>query len=191
MILGYFTRAADIATEAGSIYAYLMNPWNLCQILNVFTFTGIIIVRFIYVLRAANISYEVNTIGNNGQENIPDEDGIPDYEGYVRVNMTIQIWRVGRNLLAIGCFLNFALSFKYIRASPQLSQVTETVVTALPEMGRITFIFFIILLGFTLALKLIIGTAVDGFVESCCHRNFLEATLSQYHLLSILTGMPI
>ena len=84
-------------------------------------------------LRAANIQYNVPTFDKDGQEDIP--EGTPDYDAYVRIHMTVQIWRVGRNLLAIGVFINFARSFKYVRASVHLSQVTDTVATALPEMG--------------------------------------------------------
>ena len=160
-----FIAPTKVATEFGSIFAYLTDPWNALDILNVITFMGIIVTRFIYVLRAANISYEVNTIGEDGQEKIPDGDGVPDYDAYVRINMTVQLWRVGRNMLAIGVFLNFARSFKYVRASAHLNQVTETITTALPEMGRITFVFLILFLGFTLALKIIVGTAVDGYAD--------------------------
>ena len=111
-------------------------------------------------LRAANIQYNVPTFDKDGQEDIP--ESTPDYDAYMRIHMTVQIWRVGRNLLAIGVFINFARSFKYVRASVHLSQVTDTVATALPEMGRITLVFFILFMGFTLALKIIVGTAVDG-----------------------------
>jgi|MDSY01.2.fsa_nt_gb hypothetical protein len=49
MVLGYFTRAAEIATEFGSLYAYVADTWNFLDIMNVFTFMGIVIARFVYV----------------------------------------------------------------------------------------------------------------------------------------------
>lgn len=87
-------------------------------------FINLIKVRAIYTLRSAALTYGVNTLDKNG-EPVDLDDGSDDYNDYFRVRQTVELWRVGRNLLAIGVFINFGRAFKYVRASRRLSQVKE------------------------------------------------------------------
>lgn len=98
------------------------------------------------------------------------DDGAADYDGYYRVRQTIEMWRVGRNLLAIGVFVNFARAFKFVRASKKLSQVSETLAAAAPEVANLMVVFLVLFCGFALCFRLLVATSVPGyadFVDSC------------------------
>lgn len=135
MVLAYLLRAADVASAAGSMKAYFKDPWNLLDILNVVCFLGLVITRATYMLRSAVLTYDVYSLSDDDgrQPQVIDDDS-PDFDSYYRVRQTVEMWRVGRNLLAFGVFVNFARAFKYVRASPKLSVLTQTVAEAIPLM---------------------------------------------------------
>lgn len=94
-------------------------------------------------------------------------------------------------------FINFGRAFKYVRASRRLSQLSETISYALPDLGWLSVIFLILFLGFLLALRLLVGHGVDGyadFIDGCF--SLLELVLGEFGRLNSMfalqpTLMPI
>jgi len=97
------------------------------------------------------------------------------------------MWRVGRNLLAIGVFVNFARAFKFVRASKKLSSVSETLAETMPEVSILMFIFLVLFCGFALAFRLLVATSVAGyadFIDSCFSlMGIVLGDFGQFHAL--------
>jgi len=191
-VLAYLTKVADVAADAGSIRAFLKNGWNILDLLNVWTFSCLVVVRAIYTLRTAALTYAVNGLDKNNEPVDLDDDS-DDYNTYFRVRQTVELWRVGRNLLALGVFINFGRAFKYVRASRRLSQLSETISTALPDLGWLSVIFLILFTGYLLALRLLVGPGVAGyadFIDGCF--SLLSVILGDFSLLdSMLALSPV
>ena len=55
-----------------------------------------------------------------------DLGGAASYDKYIRLRLTFQYYRYGRNFLAAGVLVNFVKAFKFLSVSRQLSQFTRT-----------------------------------------------------------------
>ena len=186
MVLSYLTKVADVAAKYGSLGNFLADGWNVLDVINVFSFACLVVTRAIYTLHSAALKYDVNRLSDDdGHQPIDIDDmGNGTYDAYYRVRMTVEMWRVGRNLLAIGVFANFAKAFKYVRASPKLSVLSETISLSLPEIGNLTIIFLILFVGFALALRLVVGSLVPGyadFTDGCF--SLMAMILGDFNLL--------
>jgi len=166
MCIAYLVSAADVASAAGNLAKYLSNGWNLLDAINCISICALVVVRCMYMLRSANLSYKVYGVSDDdGHQPLELTDDDPDWNAYYRVRHIVEQWRVGRNLLAVCCLTNFARAFKFVRASKSLSQLSETIAWALPDLGYLSLIFAILFLGFTLALRQLVGTDVKGYAD--------------------------
>jgi hypothetical protein len=59
IIIAYLTRASDDIAEYSSFSAYLMNPWNTLDLLNVACFLAVIAIRVFWMILSAKLQYGV------------------------------------------------------------------------------------------------------------------------------------
>ena len=89
--------------------------------------------------------------------------GRASFDTYVRLRLTFQYYRYGRNFLAAGILVNFVKAFKFLSVSRQLSQFTRTIYRVAAEMLNVLLILAIVLAGFAIAFHVLLGHAIARY----------------------------
>jgi hypothetical protein len=155
-IIAYLTRAADDLAEYPSIGAYLINPWNSLDIMNVICFLAVIAIRVFWMINAAKFQYGV---GNElSSSDMADRN-------YNPLRLPVVYYSFGKTFFAFGTLLSFVKTFRYIGVSRRLTMFTETISAAVKDMGVLMGVFVVILCGFSCAFHIAFGTMSREFKD--------------------------
>ena len=178
MSFWYLVRVTEDVTDYASLKAYLAVGWNVADVASVACFVVALVMRVVTSLKM--LMGHVNTFSENvAADQHEDLGGAASYDKYIRLRLTFQYYRYGRNFLAAGVLVNFVKAFKFLSVSRQLSQFTRTIYVVSAEMLNVLLILAIVLVGFAIAFHVLLGHAIAKY------RTFSDAAIT---LLLVVFG---
>uniref|UniRef100_A0A6V1NN28 Uncharacterized protein n=1 Tax=Heterosigma akashiwo TaxID=2829 RepID=A0A6V1NN28_HETAK len=165
----HLTRWVRKIVDFGSFLSYLRVPWNLMDMGMAFCVFALVVFRCTYMIRMANFQYDV-------ADDLDDDE--LDYDSFVPLRVSMLMYRLSRNFLALAVLLAFLKAFKFLGVTKRLAQFADTVFRAYKSMLTLCFILGTICAGYAIAFHMAFGHAVARF------QNFTESLLAL--LLSIL-----
>ena len=178
MSFWYLVRVTEDVTDYASLKAYLAVGWNVADVASVACFVVALVMRVVTYLKM--LMGHVNTFSEDvAADQHADLGGAASYDKYIRLRLTFQYYRYGRNFLAAGVLVNFVKAFKFLSVSRQLSQFTRTIYVVSAEMLNVLLILAIVLVGFAIAFHVLLGHAIAKY------RTFSDAAIT---LLLVVFG---
>ncbi|GMH80521.1 hypothetical protein TrST_g2944 [Triparma strigata] len=170
VIIAYLTRASDKIAEYPSFSAYLANPWNSLDMMNVACFIAVFAIRLFWMMLAYKIEYDV-TVECMDETSCLAESEFDD-DKYTPFRLPLVYYSFGKTFFAFGTLLSFIKTFRFIGISRRLSIFTETIQKAASDVSLLMVIFLILICGFSVGFHIAFGTQVADF------KNFFSSALS-------------
>lgn len=157
----YLVRVTEDVTDYASLKAYFAVGWNVADVASVACFVAALVLRIVTLLKT--MTGHVNAFGEDVAADQHADLGRASFDTYVRLRLTFQYYRYGRNFLAAGILVNFVKAFKFLSVSRQLSQFTRTIYRVAAEMLNVLLILAIVLAGFAIAFHVLLGHAIARY----------------------------
>ena len=161
----YIWYEVQLLREMGT-KAYLSDMWTPIDVLNLFIFVVVFILRVSFLLEAHGL-----------------RDDLDAEAEFVNLTYVAHFFKQVENLNALNAVLCFVKVFRYLRPNKQMAQFTDTLAYAAAEMLVLSFIIFIILTGYGLAFLMGFGDTLENYKSfPTCLLTLFRAVLGDFEV---------